>query len=315
MASDDETIILWDSASGKLLRVLEGHADRVFSIAFSPDGERLVSASLDSTLKLWDPETGIAVATLRGHLDKVYGVAWSPHGKRIASCGTGWSGAGNTVKVWEMETPTEVYLARAQANLDRELVFSRVEALFEELFFEQRVIEMIRTDPWFEARSQDTDRLRDVAIQLARVQGSNPWRILDGCWRGARSRHQSVETYHLAVRVGRDCYERSRTKATEVWGRAHTALGMALYRADRWDEAIELLEGALRINGENAADLAFVTMCQHRLGDAGAAEATLQRLRDLLARPGHASNPADREAVDEAEELLGAPTRITRSST
>jgi len=89
---------------------------------------------------------------------------------------------------------------------------------------------------------------------------------------------------------------------------------MALYRLDRWEEARGLLQIALQINGDNAIDLAFLAMCEHRLGESAVAQATHQRLRELLASQQYAFNPDDQEVVDEVEALLGAPTRITRSS-
>ena len=49
------------------------------------------------------------------------------------------------------------------------MVFGHVEALFDEWFFEARVVEAIESDTWFEAQDQDTGRLRAVAIQLAHV--------------------------------------------------------------------------------------------------------------------------------------------------
>jgi WD40 repeat protein len=60
----DKTIKLWDVSSGKELRTLTGHLDRVHSIAFSPDG----SSSWDNSIKLWDASTGRELRTLRPQL-------------------------------------------------------------------------------------------------------------------------------------------------------------------------------------------------------------------------------------------------------
>ncbi len=49
--------------SGRELRTLTGHSDRVNGVAMSADGRRAVSASRDKTLKVWDLETGAVVAT------------------------------------------------------------------------------------------------------------------------------------------------------------------------------------------------------------------------------------------------------------
>jgi parallel beta-helix repeat protein len=52
--SDDNTIRLWDVATGSLVRTLTGHTDWVRSVAFSPDGRLLASGSDDNTIRLWD---------------------------------------------------------------------------------------------------------------------------------------------------------------------------------------------------------------------------------------------------------------------
>ncbi|KAL2801555.1 WD domain protein [Aspergillus granulosus] len=64
LASNDETIKLWDPATGTLKHTLEGHSGSVQSVAFSPDGQLLASSSNDETIKLWDPTTGTLKHTL-----------------------------------------------------------------------------------------------------------------------------------------------------------------------------------------------------------------------------------------------------------
>ena len=83
--SDDQTVKIWDTATGKELFALKGHAGAVNSVAFSPDGQRLASGSSDKTVKIWDSATGKELFALKGHAGGVPSVAFSPDGQRLAS--------------------------------------------------------------------------------------------------------------------------------------------------------------------------------------------------------------------------------------
>jgi WD40 repeat protein len=53
-AGEDSAVKVWDSHTGKMIRSFRGHTDVVTSLAFCPDGKRLISGSRDKTVKFWD---------------------------------------------------------------------------------------------------------------------------------------------------------------------------------------------------------------------------------------------------------------------
>jgi WD40 repeat protein len=84
-SAEGSRVILRDAHSGSEHLALEGHADQVYHIAFSPVENLLATASQDETVKLWDLDSGEELKTLKGTGTFVYYVAFSPDGKTLIS--------------------------------------------------------------------------------------------------------------------------------------------------------------------------------------------------------------------------------------
>src|SRR5262249_8869065 len=93
----DKSVKLWDVANGKKRATLEGHADGVVSMTFSPDGKTLAFGGEDGTIKLWDVAKDKALATLKGHTAKVESLTYSADGKVLVS-----GSADKTIKLWDV---------------------------------------------------------------------------------------------------------------------------------------------------------------------------------------------------------------------
>ena len=103
--SDDNTIRIWDSQTGKQIGQLpEGHTKKVSSASFSPDGKHIVSASYDKTIRIWDTQTSKQIGQpFEGHTRPVNSVSFSPDGKRIVS-----ASSDNTIRIWDTQTGKQI---------------------------------------------------------------------------------------------------------------------------------------------------------------------------------------------------------------
>jgi len=93
---------------------LVGHSDDVMSVAFSPDGTRLLSAGCDQTARLWDAATGAEIRVLRDHHAPLAVGAFSRDGRLIGTAGghpcithpTQGDDNDTDVRIWEAASTT-----------------------------------------------------------------------------------------------------------------------------------------------------------------------------------------------------------------
>ncbi len=120
----DNTIKIWDVATGRLLRTLYGHGSPVNALAVSPDGKLLASGSgntydtryaklffkggqvggqkEDTAIRLWDVLTGRQVRVLQGHALAVMALAFGRDARTLTSASS------DSIKVWDLASGNEV---------------------------------------------------------------------------------------------------------------------------------------------------------------------------------------------------------------
>ncbi len=81
------TVFVRDALGDSALFTLEGHAEWLYALAFSPDGTRLLTGGADRTVRVWDPVSAEEVAVLRGPALPLHGLAVSPDGGSFAATG------------------------------------------------------------------------------------------------------------------------------------------------------------------------------------------------------------------------------------
>ena len=100
VATEDSAsnIELWDTSTGRLRAVLEGHLSTVYTVAFSNDGRLLASASRDGTARIWDVESGRLLKTLPAGKEIARSVEFNAAGTLLA---VGYHTHG---RVWDVAT-------------------------------------------------------------------------------------------------------------------------------------------------------------------------------------------------------------------
>jgi len=95
--SVDNTLRLWQTNTGKLIRTMQGHPFPILALQFSPNGSNLATGSTDSMIRLWQVADGRLLRNLNGHAGWVKGLDFSKDGKLLVSCGDDF-----TVRIWRL---------------------------------------------------------------------------------------------------------------------------------------------------------------------------------------------------------------------
>ncbi|KAG0054736.1 wD repeat domain [Linnemannia elongata] len=110
-------IAIFDTFTWQRLHLITG-TEYVISVAFSPDGRRLVSGEWKGAVRLWDSTSGEELLVMKGHTDLVRSLAYSPCGNRIASAG------GKTVRLWDALTGECIFVVEGHTDLVRSVKYS-----------------------------------------------------------------------------------------------------------------------------------------------------------------------------------------------
>ncbi|NEU81208.1 ribosome assembly protein 4, partial [Nostoc sp. UIC10630] len=101
------------------VNTLEGHSSAVNSIAYSPNGKQLASASDDNTIKIWDVSSGQLLKSLTGHSDEVWSVAYSLNGQQLAS-----ASRDKTIKIWDVSSGKLLKFLTGHSNAVNSVAYS-----------------------------------------------------------------------------------------------------------------------------------------------------------------------------------------------
>jgi WD40 repeat protein len=92
----DGAIRLWDAATGREVRKLEGAQGTVWTLDYAPGGDRLAAAGEDGKIRIWSPADGRLRLILAGHERNIWEVRFSPDGTRLAS-----GSFDSTARLWD----------------------------------------------------------------------------------------------------------------------------------------------------------------------------------------------------------------------
>jgi WD40 repeat protein/serine/threonine protein kinase len=283
--NDSNRVELWDAETKARIGVLKGHYGDIDCLAFSPDGTRLATGGRDQTVRLWDADTGQYLLTLTGPRSPILSLAFRPDCEELAALSLG-----GFVHIWHAPAK-EIQRSQAASAL--------VESMFQELLLKSDVVSRLK------AYTNLDEAIRALALGFAERHQEKPAEELNvRSWQIARAPVATPDAYRRALRLAQAACAQQPNN-----GAILNTLGVAQYRCALYREALDTLRRSDQLNAKQSgqsepADLAFLAMSAHRLGQAQEAAAYLERLRAMMKKPNAAENQDNLSFLREAEALL-----------
>jgi WD40 repeat protein/serine/threonine protein kinase len=330
---DDLVIEIWDVMAGRQLFCLFGHDSQIDGVAYSRDGTRLASASLDGTVKVWDAMTAEEIFSLNGADHCGFrAVCFHPGGRQLACASLDGS-----VQIWDGTPETPSHRARRDAlslvqflyskglspsevmvkvNSDgtvaedikrralsmaglygRGLVERDATRVNKELFgqglFRKEVLDRIRD------MSRITPSVRLRALELAATFSEDAPALASSSWLVVRQPGASAADIGRAVRQAEAAY-----RLAPRSGSVPTTLGVAYFRAGRYEDAVKLLKAAEELYPSYPANLAVLSMSYLKLGRMDLAKSFAERLHRTMTLPQWANISDAHRFMREADDTL-----------
>jgi hypothetical protein len=297
------TAKVWDAKSGAEVLTLEGHTHFVWSVSFSPDGSRIVTASSDGA-KVWDAESGAEVFTLKGHTSEVLSASFSPDGSRIVT-----ASRDGTAKLWDARSGAEVFTLKGHTGSVVSASFS-----WDGSWITTAIAEFSPDGSRIVTRSADGAKVWDatpINREFLPREFAPPPPAMETRPESALALNNAAwELVKLPNRPEADSLRGLRLAETACQlepnnGAILNTLGVAQYRTGQYEKAQATLTRSNQLDEyRQPADFAFLAMTQHRLHQEEAARASLERLREVMKDPKITANPENEEFLREAEAVI-----------
>ena len=110
----DNSVRLWDLRTGEQLGIFTGHTNTITAVAFSPDGQQVISASADATIRIWDKES-VDEQRVLSHPAQILSIA--VHDELLVASDYDFETATSHLILWNWRTGQEIRRFEGQSDV------------------------------------------------------------------------------------------------------------------------------------------------------------------------------------------------------